>query len=143
MMIPMPFLLGCNGRGAMHLSTSEPSLEEQFRLVKDSGVFDYFDRLPQPHQVNEYIRCSAKFSLPIHTITWYYTLGRDDALVEQNLDIGRRVGAAVHNIMIFARHADGHVLTDDEIVESYLRHYDAAGRRGMVPTYELHVNMWN
>jgi hypothetical protein len=143
MMATMPFLLGCNGRGAMHLSVSEPPLEEQFRLVKDSSVFDYFDRLPQPHQVDEYICCSSNFGLPIHTGTWYYMLGRDDALIEQNLDIGRRVGAVVHNILIFARHADGHVVTDDEIVDNYLRHYDAAGRRGMAPTYELHVDMWS
>ena len=125
------------------MHTEEPSIDEQFRLVKESGVFDYFDRLPRPDQLNEYARCSAKYDLPIHTVTWYYLLGRDEPLIEQNLDIGKEVGADVHNIMIFARHADGYVLGDDAIVDIYLRCYDAAARRGMQPSFELHVNMWN
>jgi branched-chain amino acid transport system substrate-binding protein len=37
-------LIGCNGRRALH--TTEPPVEEQFRLVRESGAFDYFDRLP-------------------------------------------------------------------------------------------------
>ena len=35
-------LIGCNGRRALH--TTEPPVEEQFRLVRESGAFDYFDR---------------------------------------------------------------------------------------------------
>ena len=135
------YKLGCNGRGAMH--TVELPVEEQFRLVKESGVFDYFDRLPPPDQVREYVRCSTKFDLPIHTITWFYQLGRDERLFEQNLDIGKEVGADVHNVMIFTRHNDGHVLDDAEITEIYLRVYDLAKARGITPSFELHVNMWN
>jgi len=139
----LPVKLGCNGRGARHLSELEPPIDEQFRLVKESGVFDYFDRLPPPGQLDQYIRSSAKYNLPIHTISWYYMLGRDEPLIERNLDIGREVGADVHNIMIFARHADGHVCSDDEIVGIYLRTYDAAALRRMQPSFELHVNMWS
>jgi hypothetical protein len=134
-------LIGCNGRGAMH--TTEPSVEEQFRLVRECGAFDYFDRLPQPDQVDEYIRCSQKYQLPIHTVTWYYLLGRDEPLIEQNLDIGAAVNAKIHNVMIFTRHTDGHVISDDEIAEWYLRIWDSAGKRGLVPSFELHVNMWS
>jgi hypothetical protein len=139
--VKMPILLGCNGRGAMNIE--EPSIDEQFRLVKESEVFDHFDRLPLPAQVDEYLRCSVKYNLPIHTATWYYLLGRDEPLLEQNLSIAQRVGAKVHNIMIFTRHADGHVLSNDEIVDSYLRCFDLAGQRGVSPSFELHVNMWN
>jgi hypothetical protein len=71
----LPFKLGCNGRGALY--TKELPVEEQFRLVKVSGVFDYFDRLPPRDQIREYMRCSAKFDLPIRTITWFYQLGCD------------------------------------------------------------------
>ncbi len=134
-------LIGCNGRGAMH--TTEPPVEEQFRLVRESGAFDYFDRLPQPDQVDEYIRCSQKYNLPIHTVTWYYLLDRDEPLIEQNLDIGARVNAKIHNVMIFARHADGHAISDDDITEWYRRIWDSAGRRGLEPSRELHVNMWS
>ena len=46
------FLIGCNGRGAQASSLEHPvslqedSIDEQFRLVKETGVFDYFDRIP-------------------------------------------------------------------------------------------------
>jgi hypothetical protein len=134
-------LIGCNGRGAMH--TAEPSIEEQFRLVRESEAFDYFDRLPQPDQVDEYIRCSQKFQLPIHTVTWYYLLGRDEPLIAQNLKIGAAVNAKLHNVMIFTRHADGHVIGDDAIADCYLRTWDDAARLGLEVTFELHVNMWS
>ena len=132
-------LIGCNGRGAMH--TTEPSIDEQFRLVRECGAFDYFDRLPQPDQVDEYIRCSQKYNLPIHTVTWYYLLGRDEHLIEQNLNIGAAVNAKLHNVKIFTRHADGHVISDDEIADCYLRTWDSAASRGLEPSFELHVNM--
>ena len=135
------FKIGCNGRGAIH--TVDLPVEEQFRLVKDSGVFDYFDRLPPREELDEYLRCSAKYSLPIHTFTWFYQLGRDEPLIEQNLDTGKEAGGEVHNVMIFENHSDGHVLSDEEIVEVYLRTYDSAKRRGITPSFELHVNMWN
>ena len=46
------FLIGCNGRGAQTssidhpISLEEASIDEQFRLVKETGVFDCFDRIP-------------------------------------------------------------------------------------------------
>ena len=139
--MPKHLLIGCNGRGAMH--TTEPPVEEQFRLVRDTGAFDYFDRLPLPDQVDEYIRCSQKYRLPIHTVTWYYLLGRDEPLIEQNLSIGAEVNAKIHNVMIFTHHADGHLIGDDDIAEWYLRIWDSAGKRGLEPSFELHVNMWS
>ena len=40
--------LGCNGRGAQEVPRRPAvSVDEQFRLVKSSGVFDHFDRMPQ------------------------------------------------------------------------------------------------
>lgn len=36
--------LGCNGRGVMHRAVLP--VEEQFRLLRASGVFDHFDRIP-------------------------------------------------------------------------------------------------
>jgi hypothetical protein len=134
------FLLGCNGRGVMH--TAELPIAEQFRMVAESGAFDYFDRLPLPDQVDEYLRCSAKYKLPLHTASWFYRLGAEEALIERNIAIAGRIGAKIHNIMIFTHHADGHVLTDQEVVDSYLWTWDLGAKVGVVPSYELHVNMW-
>ncbi len=142
------FLLGCNGRGAQASSLSRPvslqeaTIDEQFRMVKESGLFDYFDRLPLRSQLDAYLEAMAKYQLPVHTGSWFYRLGRDDALLADNLVLCKEVGAACHNIMTFTHHADGHVLTDDEIVRHYLETYDAGMKLGVEPSFELHVNMW-
>lgn len=143
-----PFLLGCNGRGAQAsspvrpVSLEEHSIDEQFRLVKESGVFDYFDRLPLRSNQGEYEKAMAKYDLPVHTCSWFYMLGRDEALLHDNLRICKEVGASCHNIMTFTHHGDGHVLTDDEIVAHYLDVYEAGDKLGVIPSFELHVNMW-
>ena len=142
------FLLGCNGRGAQASSIAHPvslheaSIDEQFRMVKESGVFDYFDRLPLRSQLDQYLAAMARHDLPVHTGSWFYRLGRDDALLADNLILCKEVGAACHNIMTFTQHADGHVLTDDEIVRHYLDTYEAGMQLGVEPSFELHVNMW-
>ena len=141
-------LLGCNGRGAQASSMERPvslqeaSIDAQFRMVKQSGVFDYFDRLPLRSQLDEYLAAMAKYDLPVHTGSWFYRLGRDEALLADNLRLCREVGADCHNIMTFTHHADGHVLTDDEIVAHYLDTYEAGMKLGVEPCFELHVNMW-
>jgi hypothetical protein len=124
------------------VSLKEATIDEQFRMVKESGVFDYFDRLPLRSQLDEYLSAMAKYQLPVHTGSWFYRLGRDDALLADNLVLCKEVGAACHNIMTFTQHADGHVLTDDEIVRHYLETYEAAMKLGVEPSFELHVNMW-
>jgi hypothetical protein len=134
-------LIGCNGRGVMHFE--ELSIDTQFRLVKESGAFDYFDRLPLPHQVDEYLRAAEKYELPLHTASWFYMLGRDEVLLQQNLGIASRIGAKIHNIMIFTHHADGHVLSDDEVTDCYLRTWDRAAPFCVEPSFELHVRMWS
>jgi len=143
------FLIGCNGRGAQAssiehpISLQEASIDEQFRLVKASGVFDYFDRIPLRENFDEYQRAVEKYQLPIHSASWFYRLGEDDALILDNLKIAREIGADMHNIMIFTHHARGHVVTDQELIDCYLRCYDEGMKLGVEPSFELHVNMWS
>lgn len=146
----VPFLLGCNGRGAQPSSIERPvqlgelSIREQFRLVKQAGVFDYFDRLPLRSNLDEYCTAIDEFQLPVHSCSWFYRLGdeAEEALLLDNLKICREVGAKAHNIMTFTHHGDGHVLTDGEVVDHYLAVYDAGMALGVEPCFELHVNMW-
>jgi len=143
-----PFLLGCNGRGAQPSSIHNPvslqelSIDDQFRLVKEAGVFDYFDRIPLRSNMAEYEKAMAKYDLPVHTASWFYMLGRDEPLLYDNLKICAEIGASAHNIMTFTHHADGHVLTDQEIIDHYLDVYDRGMKLGVEPVFELHVNMW-
>ena len=135
------FMLGCHWRGV--LKHDHIPVETQFQMIRDSGVFDYLDRLPLPDVLDEYIRCSEKYGVPMRTGTWQYTLGRDEALLEQSMRNAARAGLTFHNIMIFTHAADGHVVTDDEIVDCYLRTWELGDKIGVQPTFELHVNMWS
>ena len=143
------FLIGCNGRGAQAssmehpISLEEASIDEQFRLVKESKVFDYFDRIPSRENIDEYRRAIEKYDLPVHSASWFYRLGEDDHMIADNLKIARDIGADMHNIMIFTDHARGHVVTDQELIDCYLRCYDQGMAIGVEPSFELHVNMWS
>lgn len=141
--------IGCNGRGAhassleRPVSLAEPPIEEQFRLVRESGAFDCFDRLPMPGQVDTYLRCIERFGLPVHTASWFYALGRDEALLSEKLRLAAEVGARTHNIMLHWHDATGRPIGNDEVADFYLRAYDEGMARGVEPAFELHVNMWS
>lgn len=141
--------IGCNGRGAQAssitqpVSLAEPTLEEQFRLVAEAGVFDAFDRLPQPGELDRYRACIERYRLPVTTASWFYALGRDEAQLPDRLAMAAAVGATLHNIMVYWHDATGRPVTDDEIADFYLRAWDLAEPLGVEPALELHVNMWS
>ncbi|MBT2324797.1 xylose isomerase [Variovorax paradoxus] len=143
-----PFLIGCNGRGVQRssrdnpISLNEAPILEQFRLVKEAGVFDYFDRIPLRSNFAEYVQAIEKYDLPVHSASWFYRLGEDEALLADNMKICKEIGATCHNIMTFTHHKDGHALTNAEVVDHYLQVYDVGMGLGVEPSFELHVNMW-
>ncbi len=147
-MMDKDFLLGCSGRGVRNSSLTEPvtmtelPIDTQFAMVKESGVFDYLARLPTRQNLDQYLSASRKYELPVEQPTWYYMLGRDESLLIDNIRICAEMQAKYHNIMTFTRHADGHVLTDQEIVDHYLEAYDFGKSLNVEPSFELHVNMW-
>ena len=139
--MPRDFLIGC------HRLTFHPreniSIEREFELVKAAGVFDYIDWLPRPEIADECIRCSEKYDLPIYTGTFQYTLGRDDALLETDMRNAVRAGIRVHNIMLMSHHADGHELSDAEVVACYLKTHAFAEKIGLTVSFEVHVYCWS
>ncbi len=135
------FLLGCSWRGVQH--HGDVPVKVQFEMIREAGVFDYLDRLPLPEVLDEYLRYSQEFGIPIHTCTYQYTLGRDEELLARNMRIAAQAGVKMHNIMIFAKAADGHIATDDEIVDCYLRTWEQGDALGVQPSFEVHVNMWS
>lgn len=138
----MEFSIGCNGRGAQHIPGKVVSVDEQFRLIKSTGVFDHFDRMPQPGLEREYIDAANKYDLPIRTGLWSYTAGRDEAVLEKNLRLCKEAGAECHNIMLYTRHAKGHVVTDQEVVDFYMHAYALGEKIGIVIGFEVHIYMW-
>lgn len=135
------FSLGCNGRGIRHCETLP--LEEQFKMLRDSQVFDHFDRMPQPGEEREYIRLANKYGMPLRTGLWSYTAGRDEAALEKNLRVCKEAGAEFHNIMLYTRHAAGHVMSDDDIVAFYLHAWELGQRIGIEIGMENHIYMWS
>ena len=125
------------------IAIEEPSIEEQFRLVKAAGVFDGFDRLPMPNEVDMFHRCSAQYGLPIHTASWFYALGEDESILREKLELAAKVGAKQHNIMLYWHDVNGREITDQEVADFYIRAYEIGMPIDVEPTMELHVNMWS
>lgn len=143
------FLLACAGRGiqpsspAQPVSETELPIDTQFRLVKESGLWDFFDRIPTASELDDFIKASEKYEIPILSGSWTYQLGKEEPLITENLQRAKTVGSLYHNLMVWARHADGHLVTDDEIVASYLDTYEQAEKLGITITYEVHADMWS
>ena len=144
------FKLGCAGLGIQASSKENPvsltelPILEQFKLVKEAEVFDFIDRIPNDHQeLDEYIKGSQLYNLPVLSGSGLYTLGLDDHLINQNIDLTAEVGGRYHNFMIWAKHKDRHYVTNEEVAECYLKAYEHAEKAGVIITFENHVDMWS
>ncbi len=141
-------LIGCSGRGVRASSPRAPvtmvehSIGMQFGMIKAAGVFDYIARLPNRGNLDQYLAAMRKHDLRVEQPTWYYLLGRDEALLRDNLLICSEVGVRHHNIMTFAHHANGHTLSNAEVVDHYLETYEFGMSHDVEPSFEVHVNMW-
>jgi hypothetical protein len=140
---PARIRLGITEAGLRHTMSRAPSLDEQFRLLRDSAVFAYLDKTPPRDLVAEYSRQSERHGVPILAGGWWYTLGRDEPLLEENLRIGAALGSIAHNVQILMDHADGRLVADAEVAEAYLRAYDLGATLGCLPSLEVHINMWS
>ena len=66
-------LIGITESGVMHTDADPPiPLETKFQMVKESGVYDYFDKTPPLELEDNYRRCSEKYKLPILAGGWFY-----------------------------------------------------------------------
>ena len=137
--------IGITERGVMH-TDKDPDfdLDTRFRMVKESGVYDYYDKTPEDAaDVDAYLAASEKYGLPVRAGGWFYQLGRDEGLLKEKLELSSRLGSAVHNTQILARHADRHFVTNDEVVAIYLDAQEWGDAVGCTPTFEVHINMWS
>lgn len=142
--MPKELLFGIQTNGIKHTHYDPmPDIDTRFRMVKEAGVFDYVDKTPAPHEVQEFLAARDKYGIPVRAGGWFYVLGRDEELMESNLKLGKELGSLVHNTQIMTHHADGHVVTDDEVIDMYLRSQEWGDKYGVTPCFEVHVNMWS
>ena len=139
-----PLLFGIQTNGLKHKGSDPmPSIGERFAMAKAAGCFDYVDKTPDPDQIDDFIAASVKYGLPVRAGGWFYQLGGDAGLLERNLALGQRLGSVVHNVQVQLRHADGHVVSDEEVTAAYLDAAELGDRYGCVPCFEVHINMWS
>lgn len=136
-------LIGIQEAGVMNTVWNEFDTDTRFRMVKESGVFDYFDKTPTPADGAIFKRASQKYGVPITAGGWFYMLGRDEPLLQWHLQMAPEYGTRVQNVQIFTNHKDGHVVTDEEVADTYMWASEIGEKTGVVPCFEVHVNMWS
>jgi hypothetical protein len=136
---PADLLIGCTAGGTTHQDTNVPDIATKVRMVKDSGAFDYIDRTPPDDEFRSLMKASEQCDLPVLAGGWFYTLGRDEVLFEQNIHKARLLGSAVHNVQVMTHHADGHPVSDAEVADFYACGPSISGASSGWQTVWLHA----
>ena len=136
-------LVGITDSGIMHTRLNEFDIDARFAMVKASGVFDYVDKSPFATDFAAYHAAIKKHDLPIRAGGFYYFLERDEPLLEWHLNVARDFGALVHNVQILTNDIHGKPVTDEQVADIYCRAAETGDRTGVVPCFEVHVNMWS
>ena len=138
----LKFGIQTNGIKHTHIDLM-PTIDDRFRMVKDTGIFDYVDKTPEVNEINDFKLASQKYKLPIRAGGWFYTIGNHKSLLEKNLKIANDLGSQVHNVQIQSKNSLDKIATDQEVRDTYLEAYDIGMKFGVVPCFEIHVNMWS
>jgi hypothetical protein len=136
-------LIGISGGGVVDTDQDSPDVNSIFRRVKEAGVFDYIERSPPPLQVDEFLRAVDTHGIPLLCGSFFYMLGRDEPLMEWHLRIAARCGGRALNMQIMVRDADGNRVTDQRLADTFLWISEIGARLGVMPCFEIHVNMWS
>ena len=135
-------LVGITGNSITNTDRDNFDVDTRFRMAKEAG-FDYYDKTPPTGELDIYLKASEKHALPIRTGGFYYTLGRDEPLLEWHLRIAKEVGALAQNVQIKTLDVNGTPVTDEEVAEAYLMAAEWGDKCGVVPCFEVHINMWS
>jgi hypothetical protein len=138
-----PVPIGISGGGVLHTDANIPDVDTVFRTVAESGAFDYIERTPPTGQLDAFQRASAAHNIPLRTGGFFYTLGRDEPLLEWHLRIARELGMVAQNVQILWRNADGEPVTNEDVAEAYLWAAELGDKLGVQPCFEVHINMWS
>ena len=135
-------LIGITGNAVVFTDQDNFDVDTRFRLAKEYG-FDYLDKTPPTGELEVYQRASEKYSLPIRCGGFYYTRNRDEELLIWHMRIAKELGSILQNIQIKPKDHSGKFLTDQDIAEVYLYAYELGERFSVIPSFEVHINMWS
>lgn len=136
-------MIGITGNSVINSGRDNFDVDTRFRMVKESGAFDYYDKTPPTGELDAYRAASQKYDLPIRAGGFFYTKGRDEPLLEWHLRMAREVGALVHNVQIRTLDIDGKPVTNEHVAELYLWAAEIGDRYNVTSCFEVHVNMWS
>lgn len=137
--------IGINLDGVLvHDGLPTPDTPTRLRWVREAGVFDYIEKNIDPREdFAPYRDWIAEHGVPIGVFGGIFCAGRDETLMRWGLHTGGQLGARLFNMQLFARHADGHALSDREVADWFLDAMDHGSTAGCLPAMEVHVDMWN
>ncbi len=140
-----PLPIGINIDGVLdHDGLPDPGVAERFARVAASGAFDYIEKNLVPGEdFAPYRDAVQRHGVPLGVLGGIFCAGRDEARMHAALGLAGELGAALFNCQLFARHADGHALSDDEVADWCSDALEHGARAGCLPSFEVHVDMWN
>jgi hypothetical protein len=135
--------IGIVASGVANSDPDEFDVDARFRLAKESGAFDYFEKTPAPGELDIYLKASARYQLPIRSGGFYYVVGRDEPLLEWHLRVAKELGSVVQNVQVLTHDINGRVVSDQQVADLYVWAASLGERLGVAPCLEVHVNMWS
>jgi hypothetical protein len=137
--------VGINIDGVLvHDGLATPLPATRFVWIRQSGAFDYVEKNIDPREdFAPYFDLVDRYGLPIRVFGGIFCAGIDEPRMRWGLATGGRLGARVFNMQLYARHADGHELSDEEVARFFLEAMEHGSRSGCLPSLEVHVDMWS
>jgi hypothetical protein len=112
-------------------------------MVRDCGLFDYVEKTPSDEEFAAFATASEKTGVPIRCGGWYYTLKRDEPLLQKHLHQAETLGTKLQNVQVLTHDATGRPISDQEVADFYQRAAEWGDRAGVKIAFEVHVNMWS
>ena len=142
---PATLPIGINIDGVLdHDGLPWPTPAERFARVAASGAFDYIEKNFNPQEdFGPYAELALQYGLPMRVMGGIYMAGADEGRIAHEMGIAGRLGAQVFNMQLYARHADGHALSDEEVAAAFLFAMAQGAASGCLPSFEVHVDMWS
>ncbi|MEW9613267.1 hypothetical protein AB3G45_05395 [Shinella sp. S4-D37] len=134
---------GVTLNGLAYSDREIPSIDTRFRIARQAGIVDYIEYSPRPGEIDEVLLASERHGIPVRAGSLFYTLGRDEPLLEWNMRVSRQLGAEVQNIQIAPMDASGAPVSDEAIARYFLVCAELGSLLDVVPAFEIHINMWS
>lgn len=137
--------VGINLDGVLvHDGLTTPQAATRFAWVRHSGAFDYIEKNIDPGEdFAPYFQLVERYGIPIRVFGGIFCAGQDEARMRWGLATGGKLGARVFNMQLYARHANGRPITDQQVADFFLDAMSHGEPVGCLPSLEVHVDMWS